>query len=65
MVMISMQSLPLGFRFGFTDEKLANQYLRSKNNISDSEVEFIFEIDVCKWEPWNLPDSCLLESIRV
>ncbi|CAN1779410.1 Protein NTM1-like 9 [Linum perenne] len=52
-----MQSLPLGFRFRPTDEELINHYLRLKINGRDSEVEVIPEIDICKWEPWDLPGS--------
>jgi hypothetical protein len=53
--MVSMDSLPLGFRFRPTDEELISHYLRLKINGRDSEVEVIPEIDVCKWEPWDLP----------
>jgi len=52
---VSMDSLPLGFRFRPTDEELISHYLRLKINGRDSEVEVIPEIDVCKWEPWDLP----------
>ncbi|CAN1779411.1 Protein NTM1-like 9 [Linum perenne] len=60
MAVISMQSLPLGFRFRPTDEELINHYLRLKINGRDSEVEVIPEIDICKWEPWDLPDRSFL-----
>ncbi|CAI0441859.1 unnamed protein product [Linum tenue] len=52
---VSMQSLPLGFRFRPTDEELVNHYLRKKINGRNMEVQVIPEIDVCKWEPWDLP----------
>lgn len=52
-----MESLPLGFRFRPTDEELINHYLRLKINGRNSEVEVIPEVDVCKWEPWDLPGS--------
>lgn len=59
MAVISMESLPLGFRFRPTDEELINHYLRLKINGRDSEVEVIPEIDVCKLEPWDLPGKSL------
>ncbi|CAN1779404.1 Protein NTM1-like 9 [Linum perenne] len=62
MAVISMQSLPLGFRFRPTDEELINHYLRLKINGRDSEVEVIPEIDICKWEPWDLPGLSVIKT---
>lgn len=62
MTVISMKSLPLGFRFRPTDEELINHYLRLKINGRDSEVEVIPEIDVCKWEPWDLPGLSVIKT---
>lgn len=62
MTVISMESLPLGFRFRPTDEELINHYLRLKINGRDSEVEVIPEIDVCKWEPWDLPGLSVIKT---
>ncbi|KAM2228042.1 hypothetical protein ACFXTI_014784 [Malus domestica] len=62
MAELSMESLPLGFRFRPTDEELINHYLRLKINGRDSEVEVIPEIDVCRWEPWDLPKLSVIKS---
>ncbi|KAM7278755.1 hypothetical protein ACFE04_005889 [Oxalis oulophora] len=59
---LSMDSLPLGFRFRPTDEELINHYLRLKVNGRHSEVHVIPEIDVCKWEPWDLPSLSVIKT---
>uniref|UniRef100_A0A2P2KC35 NAC domain-containing protein n=1 Tax=Rhizophora mucronata TaxID=61149 RepID=A0A2P2KC35_RHIMU len=59
---VSMQSLPLGFRFRPTDEELINHYLRHKINGRNSEVRVIPEVDVCKWEPWDLPGLSVIKT---
>ncbi|KAJ8763774.1 hypothetical protein K2173_003556 [Erythroxylum novogranatense] len=59
---MSMESLPLGFRFRPTDEELINHYLRHKINGRIPEVQVIPEIDVCKWEPWDLPGLSLIKT---
>ncbi|KAL9676615.1 hypothetical protein QQ045_004831 [Rhodiola kirilowii] len=53
--MSSLKSMPVGYRFHPTDVELVNYYLKLKNQGSDRCVSNIQEIDVCKWEPWELP----------
>ncbi|KAK3042819.1 hypothetical protein RJ639_001092 [Escallonia herrerae] len=62
MAVLPVKSLPVGYRFRPTDEELINHYLRLKINGFDKEVEVIREVDVCKWEPWDLPDFSMIES---
>ncbi|RDX73208.1 Protein NTM1-like 9 [Mucuna pruriens] len=59
---VSLDSLPLGFRFRPTDEELIDYYLRQKINGNGSEVWVIREIDVCKWEPWDMPDLSVIRN---
>ncbi|KAK2637186.1 hypothetical protein Ddye_031978 [Dipteronia dyeriana] len=62
MAVISLSSLPLGFRFRPTDEELINFYLRLKINGKNKEVQVIGDIDVCKCEPWDLPDLSVIQT---
>ncbi|KAL0913160.1 hypothetical protein M5K25_016599 [Dendrobium thyrsiflorum] len=60
---LPLESLPLGFRFRPTDEELLNHYLKRKINgriKADSAV--IPEVDVCKYEPWDLPEKSIIKS---
>ena len=50
-----LETLPVGFRFAPTDEELVDKYLTWKILGMDSEVEIIPEVEVCKWEPWEIP----------
>lgn len=59
---VSLNSLPLGFRFRPTDEELIDFYLRKKINGNSGEVWVIREIDVCKCEPWDMPDLSVIRN---
>ncbi|KAG8484234.1 hypothetical protein CXB51_023675 [Gossypium anomalum] len=63
MGVLLLNSLPLGFRFRPTDQELIDFYLRSKiNGNRNDEIEIIREIDVCKCEPWDLPDLSAIKT---
>lgn len=47
-------SLP-GFRFHPTDEELVNFYLRRKVEEIPISVELIQQMDIYKYDPWDLP----------
>ncbi|XP_044511963.1 protein NTM1-like 9 isoform X2 [Mangifera indica] len=60
---ISLHSLPLGLRFRPTDEEVFNYYLMHKISGHHEQVEFIREIDICKYEPWDLPALSTIKTI--
>ncbi|GMI71639.1 NAC domain containing protein 62, NTM1 (NAC WITH TRANSMEMBRANE MOTIF 1)-LIKE 6 [Hibiscus trionum] len=63
MGVLSLNSLPIGFRFRPTDEELIDFYLRSKiNGTENDEINVIREIDVCKCEPWDLPHLSAIKT---
>ncbi|XP_011624571.1 NAC domain-containing protein 86 isoform X3 [Amborella trichopoda] len=53
-------SLPPGFRFHPTDEELVGYYLKRKIEGLKIELEVIPEIDLYKFDPWELPDKSFL-----
>lgn len=58
MAAFALQSLPLGFRFHPKDEELVDHYLKNKiTGRIKCVVEVIPEIDVCKFEPGELPGT--------
>ncbi|XP_066330381.1 NAC domain-containing protein 14-like isoform X1 [Miscanthus floridulus] len=60
---MEVRTLPLGFRFHPTDEELVTHYLKGKiTGQINSEAQVIPEIDVCKCEPWDLPDKSIIQS---
>eukprot|EP01018_Ginkgo_biloba_P025940 Gb_02849 [translate_table: standard] len=48
-------SLPPGFRFHPTDEELVVHYLKRKVSSSPLPVSIITDIDLYKFDPWDLP----------
>lgn len=47
-----------GFRFHPTDEELVGFYLRRKvEKRYSSSIEFIKQIDIYKYDPWDLPSE--------
>ncbi|RWW16742.1 hypothetical protein GW17_00019359 [Ensete ventricosum] len=51
-------SLPPGFRFHPTDEELILHYLRNRAASMPCPVSIIAEVDIYKFDPWELPGSC-------
>ncbi|KEH18545.1 NAC transcription factor-like protein [Medicago truncatula] len=55
--------LPVGFRFRPTNEELVNHYLKNKLLGNVSHVNnVIAEVDVCRFEPWELPSRSVIKS---
>ncbi|OEL25976.1 NAC transcription factor NAM-2 [Dichanthelium oligosanthes] len=53
----SAPDLPPGFRFHPTDEELVVHYLKKKAASAPLPVAIIAEIDLYKFDPWELPDK--------
>lgn len=53
----------VGYRFHPTDEELVKHYLRLKILGKDFEVRIIPEVDVCKYEPYELPGRYLSHPV--
>ena len=49
--------LPAGFRFHPTDDELVNHYLCRKCASQPIAVPIIAEIDLYKFDPWQLPGT--------
>ena len=47
--------LPPGFRFHPTDEELVTYYLQSKLSASPLPLSIIADVDLYKFDPWDLP----------
>ncbi|GAB4829128.1 NAC domain-containing protein 2 [Ancistrocladus abbreviatus] len=50
-------NLPPGFRFHPTDEELIIYYLRNQAMSQPCPVSIIPEVDIYKFDPWQLPDK--------
>ena len=51
-------NLPPGFRFHPTDEELVVHYLCRKVAAQPQAVHIIAEVDLYKFDPWDLPGAC-------
>ncbi|MCL7043253.1 hypothetical protein MKW94_010540 [Papaver nudicaule] len=51
-----------GFRFSPTDVELINHYLKNKIDGSEKCDDVIPEVDICKFEPWDLPEKSIIKS---
>lgn len=51
--------LPPGFRFHPTDEELVVHYLKKKVASAPLPVSIIAEVDLYKFDPWELPGKPL------
>ena len=61
--MAEASSMFPGFRFSPTDEELICFYLKKKVEGLDNSVDVIPEVDICRFEPWDLPGSCFSVTI--
>ncbi|XP_030550954.1 NAC domain-containing protein 72 isoform X1 [Rhodamnia argentea] len=59
---LAQLSLPPGFRFYPTDEELLVQYLCRKVAGHQFNLQIIGEIDLYKFDPWDLPSTCVVGS---
>ena len=57
------QGLPPGFRFHPTDEELIMYYLRNQSMSRPCPVAIIPEVDIYKFDPWQLPGKKYKNSL--
>ncbi|OEL14424.1 NAC transcription factor NAM-B1 [Dichanthelium oligosanthes] len=55
MIMANPAMLPPGFRFHPTDEELILHYLRNRAANAVCPVDIIADVDIYKFDPWDLP----------
>ncbi|XP_030531954.1 NAC domain-containing protein 2-like [Rhodamnia argentea] len=51
------QTLPVGYRFHPTDEEFVDHYLMNRVQGYVDRPCIIPDIDICSWDPWELPDK--------
>ena len=51
-----------GFRFHPTDEELVGFYLRRKVEKKSLTIELIQQVDIYKFDPWDLPSKFFFPS---
>ncbi|KAG6495423.1 NAC domain-containing protein 2-like [Zingiber officinale] len=52
---VAQVSLPPGFRFHPTDEELIQHYLKNRASSLPCPVSIIADVDIYKFDPWDLP----------
>ncbi|XP_062215728.1 NAC domain-containing protein 58-like [Phragmites australis] len=57
MIMANPAMLPPGFRFHPTDEELILHYLRNRAGAAPCPVAIIADVDIYKFDPWDLPSK--------
>ncbi|TVU47214.1 hypothetical protein EJB05_06806 [Eragrostis curvula] len=57
MIMANPSMLPPGFRFHPTDEELILHYLSKRAGSSPCPVDIIADVDIYKFNPWDLPSK--------
>jgi hypothetical protein len=54
-----------GFRFHPTDEELVGFYLKRKIQQRPLAIELIKQLDIYKFDPWDLPSKTLNSSLFI